>query len=176
MHTQYGDRKRCVTAGLDMSLDVTYNSQDTWGIDLGGHWTVSAGRDVRLQVMMYSVIVRDAIGYCAEYPKNDDGSYATPSGSHATLTKLADGSHHLTQDDSGQVQSFTGDGQLSSLADRNGHTITYRYNSDYSLASITDTQGRVTTLNRDSNGRLQSVTDRPGRSLRPTAGIPAAAN
>ncbi|SFW92047.1 RHS repeat-associated core domain-containing protein [Amycolatopsis australiensis] len=150
--------------GLDMSLDVTYNSEDQWGWDLGGHWTVSAGRGVGLQVMMYEVIVRDATGYCSEYTKNDDGSYTTPSGSHATLTKLNDGSYHLTQDDSGQVQSFTADGQMSSQADRNGHTITYRYNPDRSLASITDTQNRVTTLNRDSNGSLQSVTDPTGQT------------
>lgn len=149
--------------GLDMSFDATYNSQDSWGNELGGHWTISAGDDIRLRVMLGSVIVRDATGYCSEYTQNADGSYTTPSGSHATLTKLANGTYHLTQDDSGQVWSFTGDGQLSSQADRNGHAITYRYNSDYSLASITDTQGRVTTLIRDSNGLPQSVTDPTGQ-------------
>jgi RHS repeat-associated protein len=161
--------------GLDMSFDATYNSRDSWGNELGGHWTVSAGHDIYLRVMLGSVIVRDATGYCSEYTQNADGSYTTPSGSHATLTKLANGTYHLTQDDSGQVWSFTGDGQLSSQADRNGHSITYRYNADYSLASITDTQGRVTTLNRDSNGRLQSVTDPTGQvaasySWDPTSG------
>ncbi|MEV7045230.1 RHS repeat-associated core domain-containing protein [Amycolatopsis sp. NPDC051061] len=161
--------------GLDMSFDATYNSRDSWGNELGGHWTVSAGHDIYLRVMLGSVIVRDATGYCSEYTQNADGSYTTPSGSHATLTKLANGTYHLTQDDSGQVWSFTGDGQLSSQADRNGHSITYRYNADYSLASITDTQGRVTTLNRDGNGRLQSVTDPTGQvatsySWDPTSG------
>ncbi|SEF37515.1 RHS repeat-associated core domain-containing protein [Amycolatopsis pretoriensis] len=149
--------------GLDMSFDATYNSQDAWGNELGGHWTVSAGHDIYLRVMLGEVIVRDATGYCSEYTQNADGSYTTPSGSHATLTKLANGTYHLTQDDSGQVWSFTGDGQLSSQADRNGYAITYRYNADYSLASITDTQGRVTTLNRDSDGWLQSVTDPTGQ-------------
>ncbi|MEU4519411.1 RHS repeat-associated core domain-containing protein [Amycolatopsis sp. NPDC024027] len=149
--------------GLDMSFDATYNSEDIWGNELGGHWTISAGHDINLWVGTYEVIVRDATGYCSEYTKNDDGSFTTPSGSHATLTKLADGTYHLTQDDSGQVQSFTSSGQLSSQADRNGRTITYRYNADSSLTSITDTQGRVTTLTSDSDGLLRTVTDPTGQ-------------
>ncbi|MFT7868361.1 RHS repeat protein, partial [Amycolatopsis sp. A24] len=149
--------------GLNMSFDATYNSRDLWGNELSRYWTISAGDDINLWVRTYGVIVRDATGYCSEYTKNDDGSYTTPAGSHATLTKLADGSYHLTQDGSGEVQSFTSSGQLSSQADRNGHTITYRYNPDSSLASITDTQGRVTTLTSDSNGLLRTVTDPTGQ-------------
>jgi YD repeat-containing protein len=128
--------------GLNMSFDAVYNSRTLFGGALGSFWTVSSGPDIYLDFLTGVVIARDATGYCAAYYQNSDGSYATPQGSHATLTKLPDGKYALSQDGSGETWLFTGDGRLSSQTDRNGHPITYRYNpSDASLASITDTQG-----------------------------------
>ncbi|ADJ43887.1 RHS repeat-containing protein [Amycolatopsis mediterranei S699] len=152
--------------GLNMSVDAVYNSANlTRGGAFGTFWTVSGGPDVKLVIYPdpdRRIVLYDPTGYCAEFTKNDDGSYATPSGMHATLTKLPDGKYALSQDSSGETKLFTGDGRLFSQADRNGHTITYRYNaSDGTLASITDTQGRVTTTTY-GNSRITAVTDPAG--------------
>ncbi|MFT7873032.1 RHS repeat protein, partial [Amycolatopsis sp. A24] len=152
--------------GLNMSFDAVYNSANlTRGGALGTFWTVSGGPDVKLIIYPdpdKRIVYYDPTGYCAEFTKNDDGSYTEPSGMHATLTKLPDGKYTLSQDSSGETKLFTGDGRLFSEADRNGHTITYRYNAtDGTLASITDTQGRVTTA-AYTGGRITAVTDPTG--------------
>ncbi|MEV6447088.1 RHS repeat-associated core domain-containing protein [Amycolatopsis sp. NPDC051716] len=151
--------------GLNMSVDAVYNSITERPGAFGKFWTVTGGPDVELDIYPAPdrrVVFYDPTGYCAVFTKNDDGSFATPSGMHATLTKLPNGTYSLTQDSSGEALSFTGDGRLFSQADRNGHTITYRYNaSNGTLASITDTQGRVTTT-AYANGRISAVTDPAG--------------
>lgn len=149
--------------GLNMSFDAVYNSRATYGGALGAYWNISSGPDIYLELRIGVAVLHDPTGYCSEYDRNADGSWATPQGSHATLTTLPDGKYALSQDNSGETWLFTGDGRLFSQADRNGHTITYRYNpADASLASITDTQGRVTTANYDSDGRFMSITDPTG--------------
>ncbi|MFI6302835.1 RHS repeat-associated core domain-containing protein [Amycolatopsis thailandensis] len=148
--------------GLDLSVNAVYNSRGVIGA-FGKLWTVSSGPDVQLDVSSSGVIVQDPTGYCSEYLKNPDGSYATPIGGHATLVKLADGKYALSQHSSGETWSFTGAGRLISQADRNGHSLTYRYNAtDGTLASITDTQGRVTTAATDADGRISAITDPAG--------------
>ncbi|MFJ1765352.1 RHS repeat-associated core domain-containing protein [Amycolatopsis sp. NPDC088138] len=153
--------------GLDMSVSAVYNSTTGRGGEFGSHWTISGGPDVKLLIYPAPdrrLVLYDPTGYCAEFTRNDDGSYTTPSGMHATLTKLPNGTFSLTQDSSGEAWSFTGDGRLFSQADRNGHTITYRYNpADGTLASITDTQGRVTTVAHGGNGDISTVTDPAGQ-------------
>uniref|UniRef100_UPI003F496B89 RHS repeat-associated core domain-containing protein n=1 Tax=Amycolatopsis sp. CA-293810 TaxID=3239926 RepID=UPI003F496B89 len=148
--------------GLDLSVNAVHNSRGFTGA-FGTKWTVSSGPDVQLDVRTAGVIVQDPTGYCAEYLKNPDGSYATPIGAHATLVKLADGKYTLSQHSSGETWSFTGEGRLISQADRNGHSLTYRYNAaDGTLASITDTQGRVTTAAINADGRISAITDPAG--------------
>ncbi|OKA10059.1 RHS repeat-associated core domain-containing protein [Amycolatopsis regifaucium] len=148
--------------GLDLSVNAVYNSRGIGGA-FGKQWTVSSGPDVQLDVRIGSVIVQDPTGYCSEYMQNPDGSYATPIGAHATLVKLADGKYTLSQHSSGETWSFTGAGRLISQADRNGHSLTYRYNAtDGTLASITDTQGRVTTATTNADGRISAITDPSG--------------
>ncbi|MFF1608537.1 RHS repeat-associated core domain-containing protein [Amycolatopsis sp. NPDC058278] len=151
--------------GLNMSVDAVYNSITTRPGAFGRFWTVSGGPDLELDIYPAPdrrVVLYDPTGYCAVFTRNDDGSFAPPSGMHATMTKLPNGSYAVTQDSSGEAWSFTGDGRLFSQADRNGHTITYRYNAtDGTLASITDTQGRVTTA-AYGNGRITAVTDPAG--------------
>ncbi len=147
--------------GLDLSVNAVYNGRTSGGGALGAHWQISGGPDVKLDVRVGLVILQDPTGYCAEYNQNPDGSYATPAGSHTTLTKLPDGKYAASIDSSGETWLFTGTGRLISQSDRNGHAITYRYNAgDGGLASIVDTQGRVTTA--AYNGRLAAITDPAG--------------
>ncbi|MGW4062185.1 RHS repeat-associated core domain-containing protein [Amycolatopsis sp. NPDC004747] len=152
--------------GLNLSVDAVYNSANlTRGGVFGTFWTISGGPDVKLVIYPdpdRRVVYYDPSGYCAEFTKNDDGSYTPPDGMHTTMTKLPDGKYALSQDSSGETKVFTGDGRLFSEADRNGHTITYRYNaSDGTLASITDTQGRVTTA-AYTGSRISTITDPAG--------------
>lgn len=150
--------------GLDLSLDAVYNSRSDGGGAFGRWWTISGGRDVYLQMRADGVIFHDPTGYCAEFEQNADGSYVTPQGLHASLVKQADGTFTLTYDSSGEIWKFTADGQLSSHADRNGNTVTYRYNSaDGTLASVTDTQGRVTTVGNNTNQWISTITDPAGQ-------------
>ncbi|WP_410597995.1 RHS repeat-associated core domain-containing protein [Amycolatopsis sp. lyj-23] len=149
--------------GLNMSLDAVYNSRNLGSGAFGSYWTSSAGPDLKLVPYPDGrVRFQDPTGYCTVFEKNADGTYATPSGMHSTLTKLPDGKFTLSQDSSGETWLFTGDGRLSSQTDRNGHVVAYRYNpGDGSLASIVDTQNRVTTA-AYNNGRLTTITDPAG--------------
>jgi len=61
--------------------------------------------------------------------------------------------------------SLNSNNQVSSVTDRNGHTITVTYPGGSSQASsITDTEGRVTTLSY-TGGLLSKITDPAGRTV-----------
>lgn len=59
--------------------------------------------------------------------------------------------------DNGDVEYFTGNGQLSSITSAVGLTHTYNYNLAGQLASISDTFGHQLTFSYDDNGNINTV-------------------
>ena len=79
---------------------------------------------------------------------------------HKQIVKNADNSYTLTFKD-GSVHQFNSSGKLTSLADRNGNTITLNY-SGANPTSITDASGRTLTLTYDGYGLIGSMSDSLG--------------
>ncbi|MGW7533307.1 RHS repeat-associated core domain-containing protein [Amycolatopsis sp. NPDC054798] len=148
-------------AGENLSLSQVYNNQRPGNGSFGTGWTLSHGQDVGLTFTGADVVLHGDSGYCATFTRKADGSYTPAPGVHAALSKGSDGKHSLIFDSSNERWTFSPAGWLLSEADRNGNTVTPRYNSDGTTASITDTQGRVTTFGY-SNGLVSAITDPTG--------------
>ncbi|WP_244223694.1 RHS repeat-associated core domain-containing protein [Amycolatopsis circi] len=147
--------------GENLSLSQVYNNQRPGTGSFGAGWTLSHGQDVGLTFTGADVVLHGDSGYCATFTHQADGSYTPAPGVHAELTKAPGGKYLLTFNGSNETWTFSPAGWLTSESDRNGNTVTPRYNSDGTTASITDTQGRVTTFGY-ANGLVSAITDPTG--------------
>ena len=109
--------------------------------------------------------------------------YVSPGGDFSVLSKGPDGSFTRTMKDQ-TVYSFTTQGRLKSIVDRNGNQTVYSYDAaglltkitdpvglqtvftylDSRVASIVDPANRITQFNYDAAGNLTKVTDPDGTS------------
>ena len=109
--------------------------------------------------------------------------YVSPGGDFSLLSKGPDGSFTRTMKDQ-TVYSFTTQGRLKSIVDRNGNQTVYSYDAaglltkitdpvglqtvftylDSRVASIVDPANRITQFNYDAAGNLTKVTDPDGTS------------
>ena len=97
------------------------------------------------------------------FTQNVDGSYSATAGIFDTLVKNANGTYTLTMKDL-TVWSFCATGWLTSIADKNGNTLTLGYNTSNQVTTVTDATGRQLTLAWDAtNKRINSATDPAGR-------------
>jgi YD repeat-containing protein len=100
---------------------------------------------------------------------NADGSFTAATGVFATFNPDKAGTYQL-RDRSGDIRHFSapdarGVAVMTSMADRQGDTLTYQYNAQGQLGSVTDTLGRPIAYTYDSSGHLTDVTDFAGRTL-----------
>jgi YD repeat-containing protein len=105
-------------------------------------------------------------GYLRSFTRADVNSAWTPDAGNGadTLAQLGGAwVWHRADDDS--TYSFTADGKLQSVVDRNGRARTYAYNSDGRLISVTNAFGRTLGF-AYANGSLTTVTTPDGRVLR----------
>jgi RHS repeat-associated protein len=164
-------------ADFNEDLELYYNNlaPNVW--DFGRSWFLNTGWDVWLGTNDGDgVSFFGPSGWAYHFVKNADGSYQQPLGLAAQLVRNADQTYTLTYDQSGEQLHFNSTGtSLLSDADRNGHQITFSYNTNGALTSIADTQGRLTTLSYvggggstcsppTSSGFVSAVTDPAGRS------------
>lgn len=96
-----------------------------------------------------------------------DGTYRSPQGYRAALTKVA-GAYSLLMHDSGMKYEFSSEGFASKVVDRNGNKIEFFYTVDPAsgfnlLSSMLDTKGRVTTFTHNGPNKFTRVTDPAGR-------------
>jgi RHS repeat-associated protein len=168
--------------GLDLSVSRFYNGlsagkSDFGGRELGGNWVLSTGVDVYLTVFNDSSVGYYApSGFATRFLRNADGSFRSPNGIGATLTKDAGtGKYTLTGHADGSKQNFRADGMLESLEDANGNKIEFTYvasnwqqiTNGWKLTQIKDTQGRITTFTyNDTIERLTKITDPTGRTYK----------
>ena len=168
--------------GLDLNVSRYYNGlsagkSDFGGRELGGNWVLGTGVDVYL-----TVFNDGSVGYYApsafatRFLRDADGSFRSPNGIGATLTKDPGTSKYtLTAHADGSKQNFRADGMLESLQDANGNKIEFSYapsnwlqiNNGWKLTQIKDTQGRITTFTyNDTIERLTKITDPTGRTYK----------
>ncbi|MGW4489866.1 RHS repeat-associated core domain-containing protein [Amycolatopsis sp. NPDC004368] len=147
--------------GENLSLSQVYNNQRAGTGSFGAGWTLSHGQDIGLTLNGSDVVLHGDSGYCATFTHQADGSYTEAPGTHASLSKGSDGKYSLIFNGSNERWTFSPAGWLLSQADRNGNTVTPRYNIDGTTASITDSQGRVTSF-AYTNGLVSKITDPTG--------------
>jgi RHS repeat-associated protein len=160
--------------GLNEVVDRYYNSEDPLTyVGSQDSWRFGEGPGVYLQVNPDNVTVWLPGGQPAVFLDNGS-SWTTPPGVNAVLSEPTSGNYSLTFNQSQEVLTFAAEGPsclylpATSVADRNGETISYAYSatacdpSGFPLVtSITDTEGRVSTV--ANNGYYYtSVTDSSG--------------
>ncbi|MEJ6486264.1 Calx-beta domain-containing protein [Nostoc punctiforme UO1] len=148
------------TSGLDLSFGRSYHqSLDgrlTIGI-LGRGWTNTW--DVTATTVNEDVVIQNG-GSDFTFTKLTDGSYQSPEGIYASLTR-EDGNYRLRQQD-GTILSFRNDGKLNYFEDTDSNRITANY-VDGQLTSLNPSNGSGFTLVYNSQGRLSELTDAAGR-------------
>jgi RHS repeat-associated protein len=146
---------------LGFAFSRWYNSADLSSGPLGPGWTHSY--NWRLTDSTSTVELRRGDGRRDLFTRNADGTYADPPGVFDTLTKNADGTFTLTL--TNQVQyEFAGTGQLSRIHEPASNQIALTYTAG-NLTSLTDTVGRTVTLSYDAANRLTQVQDPLGRKV-----------
>lgn len=86
--------------------------------------------------------------------------YYPPNGDFSSLVKNGDGTYTITEKD-GLKRNFNATGTITSVADRNGNTLTFTYTSE-KLTSVTDPNNRTAVFGYDANNKLSTVTDPRG--------------
>ncbi|WP_344667475.1 LamG-like jellyroll fold domain-containing protein [Catenulispora yoronensis] len=126
------------TVGPSLQVQRTYNSLDSRTDALFGEgWSSVFDANVKT-LSSGSVQVRYPNGQGVVFGLNPNGSFSTPPGRQATLTKASDGSGTFTLvDKDGSRFSFGADGKLSAVADVQGRAITLAYDEGGTFSTVT---------------------------------------
>jgi RHS repeat-associated protein len=161
------------TPGLALTFERTFQQPISGRYQLGpfgrgwtDNWEISATTDSQGNVTV------EEDGTILFFALQSDGTYEASPGDNETLTMVA-GAYQLREAD-GTILAFNPDGtlndeqdpnndritagytdgQLTSLTDSNGASLTLTYNSQGYISQITDSTGRVTTYTYDASGEL----------------------
>ena len=164
--------------GLGLSIGRFYNNlssdQDSFGVG----WSMGSGADTYLEIPVdenNTMDYFDGTGNAQLFDTNSSGQWVYPPGNDDVVTMngastYASSSFSLYERHAGLTETFTAAAntapklaQLSSIADRNGNTIHYYYNSSHQLTSIVDSYGNTTTIDWSSSGYIDKITDPTGR-------------
>ena len=147
----------------DSAIAITrnYNSLDTRTGLFGTGWTFVYETTISVENNGDATVVYGN-GRTLIFEKNGN-SYQTPMGCADSLSKNADGTWCLKQNDC-KIYTYQADGKISSIADRNGNSIYFSYNAAGVLNSITGADGVKLTI-ACANGRISNITDPYGRSV-----------
>ncbi|MFF9395297.1 RHS repeat-associated core domain-containing protein [Streptomyces griseoluteus] len=173
--------------GQRLRLARTYNSLDApWG-RVSQRWWQQYER--YLSVSSSEVIFYDASGATVRFTKNSDGSFTTPKGYSEDLKKNSDGTYTLTKWKSGTKETYTANGCLTKVTDRNHGTITVTQHdesgenkgfkltetrsgrwidlvkTDASQWQAKDNTGRTAVYNLNPSGNLATTTDTEGKTV-----------
>ena len=138
-------------------MTLYYNSLNTYTGSLGQKWTHTYDTNLRT-TRGGSMIFKDGNGEERLYTKSGSG-YTSQPGDYSILGQSADGTFVITYKD-GRKHNFNHDGKIMSIIDRNGIAVTFTYTSG-NLTTVTDPAGRTITLNYDASNRISTLTD-PG--------------
>ena len=150
--------------GLDLDVSRHYNSRSTDTGSFGPGWSADMGGDINLVADGANRVLWGTTGTRITFESNTSGGWKVPAGLHAVLTNAQSG-FELRFDSSGEVWTFTLDGQLDKRADRNGNTIDYTYDANGALTSVTDTRDRTLAITRTAGLITQLRLLSPGGSV-----------
>ncbi len=147
--------------GPGVSITRTYNADDPGEGIFGRSWT--SNYEMKLtEIPGGNVDIRRESGKIDHFSRNGDGTYTSPRWVYDVLIKNGDGTFSLKMKGSKLIKHFNAQGQLTSIADRNGHSITFQYDAGR-LQSVTDAVGRVTLFTYWPNGKVWYITDPGGK-------------
>lgn len=139
----------------------TYNSTDTKTGPFGLGWTHSYHS--RLVQAGTAVSVFRPSGRFATFARESDGSYRAPLATHDVLRELPDGTFLLQTKDH-TSWTYSGEGHLLSVADRNGQAVSLAYDAEGRLVSVREPTGRQVQLVYNADGRVVALVDPEGRT------------
>jgi RHS repeat-associated protein len=142
---------------LALSASLFYRSMPVAPGAIGSGW--SHGYEMTLVSGTGSSMVFWLNGTRRVY-NNYNSSYVSPKGDFSSLVKNADSTWTITEKD-GLKRNFDTTGQVTSLFDRNGNTLSFTYTVGR-LAGVSDPNGRSAAFAYDSNGKLSVITDPRG--------------
>ncbi len=149
------------SAEVEFRLQRSYRSAAYNSGPLGNKWNTSYFETLQKEGDG-SLIDIDGSGRYNRYLLNNQGNYVAPAEVYDTLVKNGDGSYTLTYPD-GTFKNFSSTGQIESITDRNGNSLTFSYNGSGQLTTVDDTLGRPITYTYNGAGQLVTVTDFIGR-------------
>lgn len=158
--------------GFPYQFIRTYRSQIFYNGPVGFNWMHNYEKLLRLGDPAANVLLlHDGFGRLDFYNRKPDGTYDGPTGFYTKLIRNANGTYTLRTRD-GMLYNFNRldgtatSGRLTSIVDRHGNTMRFRYDSLGRLTTVTDTLSRDITYAYDDNNRLIQVADLTGRIIR----------
>jgi RHS repeat-associated protein len=155
--------------GFNWKFERKYRSGVMSDGPLGANWEFNYNR--RLFVEANGAVTRmDGYGRGDRYEPGPGGSFTSPNGFYTRLVRNGDGTY-TERDRSGTTVTYArpnsnGLAFMTSLADRDGNTMRFTYNTRGQLTQVLDTLGRPITYQYNNQGRLTEVRDFFNRSLR----------
>jgi YD repeat-containing protein len=161
--------------GFDYRLVRTYKNQLDGDSPLGHNWDHSYNRGVVVYKTdsdgtIASYLLSDGFGRALLFSRASEGVYLSPPRFYMRLTRNPDGSFTV-RDREGTQASFRrlddspAAGKITALADRNGNTMRFLYDSAGRLATVVDTLGRRIEYTYGPTGRLMEVSDFASRRV-----------
>lgn len=165
------------TAGYPLSVARLYESVRPIDGVLGIGWTLNLSAHLYYASYLYAapstlqkeadVILPD--GWRYEYTENSDGSFNPPNSRYDNLVRNSDGTFDLTAlDDSSTTHyHFSPAGQLQSMSDEFGNTLSFTYDEGDRLQHVADDgdTGRYLDLYYGADGRISTIQDQSGRMI-----------
>ncbi|HVX13341.1 MAG TPA: DUF6531 domain-containing protein [Pirellulales bacterium] len=148
------------TAGINpLEFVRYYNSQGRHSGVLGLSWQTNWERSLFVKSSSAITVMR-ADGQELEFTY--DGTDWSPTDSDVTLTLDVDGTDYILTDPSGTEETYDSNGILQSVDYANGYSQTLTYTSG-ELTSVDDNQGRSLTFTYFGDGLLETMTDSNGK-------------
>ena len=147
---------------VQFSIQRQYRSAATSSGPMGSKWEHSYFENLTVEVD--GSVIDHYLGRNDRYLVNNQGNFVAPSEFYTTLVRNPSGTYTLTYKDR-TVKQFDKNGKLQQIADRNGNSISFSYNSSGQLTTVTDTLGRPITYSYNSTGNLTQITDFDGRTV-----------
>jgi RHS repeat-associated protein/uncharacterized repeat protein (TIGR01451 family) len=149
--------------GAALSVQRTYNSQDSYEGPLGEGWSLNY--DMRLTSMATKVVkMKVEDGRRDRYISADGEEFVPPPGVNAEFVRNDDDSYTLTREDQTKY-NFDEDGYLTSIVTSNGLTTTLAY-SGTRLTNVTEPAGRAITFTWNiTDNRITGFEDPLGRTV-----------
>jgi len=146
---KFTDMQPFIGHGWRLNIERTVRDSSDYGLSGSAHTT-------------YPYVYTDGDGTEHYFIKNDDGSLTDEDGLGLTLVKNT--SSYTIKDKKDNVMTFNSSGNLSSMKDVNGNTMTITYSGNQ-ITKVTDGGGNVITLTESTSGSnyLSYMTDAAGR-------------